>query len=127
MPVPAKVLKVVTFGYRYPRTSPLGAEIVLDARCLCEDPAEKTDLHALTGLDPEVRQYLQALPDVQRFVNAGIAAATDPAVSYLAVGCHSGRHRSVYIAERIAEYFHVTAEHLDMLRVPDADDAPDFV
>lgn len=117
--------RVLTFGYRYPRPSPIGAALVLDARCLI-DPAEKRDLGTLTGFDVAVREYLGGMPDVQRFIAAGVAAAR-AGVPCLAVGCHSGRHRSVYIAERIAETLGVTAEHLDILRVPDADIAPDYI
>lgn len=125
-------MRVLSFGYRYPRTDSIGADIVLDARCLKEDPAQHEALHALSGLDEPVRDYLQSLPDVQAFMGAGYQAANaldgwkDGAV--LAVGCHSGRHRSVYIASVIAERMGVKAEHLDMDRpVPTVDDAPDFV
>lgn len=120
-------LKVLSFGYRYPRTAPVGADVVMDARCLCEDPAEKTDLRTLTGLDPACKDFLSKLPDVQRFINAAIGAAGDPSVNVLAVACHSGRHRSVYIAERLGAYFGCPVEHLDMLRTPDADIAPNYI
>lgn len=121
-------MKIITFGYRYPRTEPVGAVVILDARCLKEDPAEKTELGPLTGLDEKVRLYLTELPDVQKFVNAATLSTTDlERQDTIAIACHSGRHRSVYIAEEVAKRIGASTEHLDIDRPAGGpDDAPDF-
>lgn len=125
-------MKFVTFGYRYKREAPVGANVVLDLRCLSEDPAQHEAIHALSGQDAAVVQYLDSLPDVERFYEGAKAlsehfASTAPE-SVIGVACHSGRHRSVYMAERLArEIPGASVEHLDIHRVPSEDFAPDFV
>lgn len=121
-------MKVVTFGYRYKRDKPVGADVVLDARCLKEDPAEKETLGKLTGLDDQVIKYLRDLPDVQRFTRAAISVGYEvPAKGTMAIACHSGRHRSVFVAEQLAKVLRCRVEHLDIDREPTEDNAPDFV
>jgi len=122
-------MRLITFGYRYKRDAPIGADIVFDARCLLEDPAEKEELANFTGRDLPVIQYLNGLPDVQNFVVAAVGGAAPFSAKpfVVAVACHSGRHRSVYIAERVAKILGVEVEHLDMTRVPCEDFAPDCV
>lgn len=127
-------MRIVTFGYRYKRQTPLGADIVLDARCLKEDPAQKqVVLRALTGKDDIVRAYLDGLPDVQTFVHAAIMMVKATVMlNAIAIGCHSGRHRSVYVAESLYNYltsqgFVCELVHLDMDRLEGEDNAPDFV
>jgi UPF0042 nucleotide-binding protein len=129
-------MKIVTFGYRYPRPAALAvpADVLLDARVLAEDPAEKAGIGKYTGLDAPVRDYLAGLPDVHRFIMSAIPAALAlPDGGTFAVACHSGRHRSVYIAEVVARALretgrHATVEHLDIDRAAGGpDDAPDTV
>jgi UPF0042 nucleotide-binding protein len=126
-------MNIITFGYRYPRATPIDTDMVLDARCLKEDPAEKEQLGHLTGLDEQVQKYLQALPDVQHFINAGkwvvTSLSTQMKSPTLAVACHSGRHRSVYIAEQIAKGFvNAQVQHLDIDRPAGGPDlAPDVI
>jgi UPF0042 nucleotide-binding protein len=71
-------------------------------------------LRGLTGKDPPVIDYLASDPSVNRmltslidFLSQRIAEFTQANRSYLtiAVGCTGGQHRSVYIAERLAEHF----------------------
>lgn len=134
-------MRIQTFGYRYGSPNLKDCDMVFDARCLAEDPAEKASLGHLTGQDKAVQDYLAGLPDVQRFI-AGVFGAMDGAHGWvavkergfqnIAVACHSGRHRSVYIAEQVADRLRqvgvtVTVEHLDMDRKPDEDLAPDFI
>ena len=122
---------IKTFGYRYSHPTTLGADVVFDARCLREDPAEKASLGPLTGQDPDVRDYLSNLEDVQKFVDAAVWAVNS-GLPVVAIGCHSGRHRSVYIAEELAKEAKgmgilCEVEHLDMLRQPTEDLAPDVI
>lgn len=67
----------------------------------------------LSGRDPEVRAFLEREPAVGEYI-AHIRTlvdhvlprieADDRAYLTLAVGCTGGRHRSVYIIERLAEH-----------------------
>ncbi|MBF6022654.1 RNase adapter RapZ [Lysobacter niastensis] len=100
-----------SFAYR--RGVPRDADFVFDARCL-PNPHWEPSLRPLSGRDAGVREYLEAQADVQRFV-AQISEFLDTWLprlredntrSYVTVafGCTGGRHRSVYLAERMAEH-----------------------
>lgn len=101
-------VQVISFSYRY--GLPREADIVFDARFLTNphyDPA----LRDLTGRDRPVGRAIEADPDLQVFLEGieSMLAALLPRYqeegkSHLsvAVGCTGGRHRSVYVAERIA-------------------------
>jgi len=92
---------------------PLDADWVLDARML-PNPHYDPLLRPLTGRDGAVIDYLDGEDAVQRFF-ADVRAFLErwlPEVvkenrSYLtvALGCTGGRHRSVYLAERLAAAF----------------------
>nr|MBP6655387.1 RNase adaptor protein RapZ [Propionivibrio sp.]MBP6710853.1 RNase adaptor protein RapZ [Propionivibrio sp.]MBP7524137.1 RNase adaptor protein RapZ [Propionivibrio sp.] len=92
---------------------PLDAELVFDVRCL-PNPHYEPDLRPLTGRDPPVIDFLEAEPDVlrmrddiARFVETWLPAYIRDNRSYLTVGigCTGGQHRSVYIAEWLAQHF----------------------
>src|SRR5207244_11893815 len=68
----------------------------------------------LTGLDAEVVAFLEREPkvgtmlgDIRRFVETWLPAYGQDSRSSLtvAVGCTGGRHRSVYLVERLGAYF----------------------
>ncbi len=106
-----RTLLFESFGYA--RGIPLDADWVIDARML-PNPHYDAALRPLTGRDAPVIAYLEAQEQVQRFLG-DVRAFLErwlPEVerdnrSYLtvAVGCTGGRHRSVYLAERLAAAF----------------------
>lgn len=92
---------------------PLDADWVVDARML-PNPHYVAELKELTGRDAPVVAFLDAQDIVQRFLGdlRGFLARWLPEVARdnrssltLAVGCTGGRHRSVYLAERLAQAF----------------------
>lgn len=99
-----------SFAYR--RGVPADADFVFDARCL-PNPHWDARLRPLSGRDREVREYLDAQPEVGEYV-AQVAAFLDtwlPRIqadtrSYVTVafGCTGGKHRSVYLAETFAAH-----------------------
>jgi UPF0042 nucleotide-binding protein len=105
------VLQVESFAFR--DGLPLDADWVIDARML-PNPHYDPRLRPLTGRDAAVIAYLDGQEPVQRFledVRAFLARWLPEMVkenrSYLtvAIGCTGGRHRSVYLAERLAAAF----------------------
>ena len=100
-----------SFGYRH--GIPGDADFVFDVRSL-PNPYWQPELRKLTGRDAAVIAYLEAQPSVGAMI-AAIAAFLDRRIaefaqadrSYLtiAIGCTGGQHRSVYIADRLAEHF----------------------
>jgi UPF0042 nucleotide-binding protein len=100
-----------SFAYR--RGVPSDADFVLDARAL-PNPHWDATLRPLSGRDAGVRDYLDADPDVALFVQQ-VSSFLDTWLpklksegtrSYvtIAFGCTGGRHRSVYLAERLARH-----------------------
>jgi UPF0042 nucleotide-binding protein len=103
-----------SFGYKH--GIPGDADFVFDVRSL-PNPYWEHSLRRLTGQDPEVIQYLSAhasvnnlLASLVEFLTHRIDEFAQANRSYLtiAIGCTGGQHRSVYIAERLAEHFRAT-------------------
>jgi len=100
-------------SFAYKQGVPIDANLVFDVRCL-PNPFYVPALKPLTGLDPQVAQYLASVPDVdqmiddiRRFLERWMPMYVQENRSYLtiAIGCTGGQHRSVYVAERLAELF----------------------
>ncbi len=100
-----------SFAYR--DGIPLDADWVLDCRML-PNPHYDPQLRAFTGRDSAVAEYLGRDAAVQRWLEdvRALLARWLPEIarenrSYVtvAIGCTGGRHRSVYLAERLAEAF----------------------
>lgn len=101
---------VTSFSYRH--GLPRDADLVFDVRFL-RNPHYLANLRPLTGRDPAVAAFIEADPDFPPFF-AQLCAWLQPILpryenegkSYLtiAVGCTGGRHRSVYLAERLARW-----------------------
>ncbi|MGE3905896.1 MAG: RNase adapter RapZ [Reyranellaceae bacterium] len=122
---PGLRLVVVSFSYR--RGLPREADLVFDARFLA-NPHYVPALKPLSGRDRAVAEYVEADPDFAAFLN-GIKSLVGPLLpryekegkSYLtvAVGCTGGRHRSVFVAETLAQWLarlgkSVTLAHRDL-------------
>ncbi|MBW8311175.1 MAG: RNase adapter RapZ [Rhizobium sp.] len=99
-------------SFAYKRGLPADADFVFDARAL-PNPHWDARLRPLSGRDAAVREHLDQNPVVQEFV-AQVQAFLENWVprfeaetrSYLTIafGCTGGRHRSVYLAERLAAH-----------------------
>ena len=110
-PAEGMTLMFESFGFKY--GIPLDADLVFDVRCL-PNPHYDPRLRPLTGRDQPVIDFLQGVPEVGRmsqdihdFVANWLPAYVRDNRSYLtvAIGCTGGQHRSVYIAEWLAERF----------------------
>ena len=100
-----------SFGFKY--GIPLDADLVFGVRCL-PNPHYDPSLRPLTGRDQPVIEFLENIPEVERmaqdirqFVANWLPAYLRDNRSYLtvAIGCTGGQHRSVYLAEWLAERF----------------------
>jgi len=102
-----------SFAYR--DGIPLDADWVLDCRML-PNPHYDPQLRPFTGRDSAVAEYLgrdaavqRWLEDVRSLLERWLPEIARENRSYVtvAIGCTGGRHRSVYLAERLAEAFRV--------------------
>ncbi len=98
-----------SFGYKH--GLPIDSDLVLDVRFL-PNPHWDEALRPLTGLDPQVRDYVITNDDAQAFLDKLVdllemllPAYRDEGKAYLsiAIGCTGGRHRSVAIAEALRD------------------------
>ncbi|HEU4442080.1 MAG TPA: RNase adapter RapZ [Burkholderiales bacterium] len=107
----ALTLLFESFAYR--DGIPLDADWVLDCRMLA-NPHYDPQLRPFTGRDAPVIEFLARDPSVQRWLEDArallarwlpeIVRENRSAVT-VAIGCTGGRHRSVYVAERLAADF----------------------
>ena len=100
-----------SFGFKH--GIPLDADMVFDVRCL-PNPHYDPELRPLTGMDAPVAAFLEAnanaremRADIRDYVEKWLPCFVRDNRAYLtvAIGCTGGRHRSVYLAETLADYF----------------------
>jgi UPF0042 nucleotide-binding protein len=107
---PGLGVQVVSFAYR--NGLPRDADLVFDVRFLA-NPHYQPDLRPLSGRDAPVAVFIERDSGCASFID-GLTAMLSALLpryegegkSYLtiAVGCTGGRHRSVYVAERLAAW-----------------------
>ena len=102
-------ISLESFGFKH--GLPADADLVFDVRCL-PNPYWEPALRPLNGRDPAVREFLAKqlqvqvmVDDIAAFLQRWIPRYKDSQRAYLtvAIGCTGGRHRSVYVAEAVAE------------------------
>jgi RNase adapter protein RapZ len=102
-------LLLQSFGFKH--GLPADADFVFDVRCL-PNPYWQLNLRHLTGLDQEVISFLENSSLVQEmtkkiviFIKDWLECFKVDYRSYItiALGCTGGKHRSVYLANHIAE------------------------
>jgi UPF0042 nucleotide-binding protein len=100
-----------SFGYKH--GIPGDADFVFDVRSL-PNPYWEDALRKLTGCDAAVIEYLAGfaavrsmIADLTAFLEKRVGEFSQANRSYLtiAIGCTGGQHRSVYIAEQLAQHF----------------------
>ncbi len=100
---------LASFGFKH--GLPADADFVFDVRCL-PNPYWEPALRSLTGRDRPVREFLENQPQVQAMVDDITAflqrwipryKETQRAYLTVAIGCTGGQHRSVHVAEAVAE------------------------
>lgn len=123
-------IAVQSFSYR--RGLPREADIVFDVRFL-KNPYYDRALRPLSGRDAPIGAFIEADPAFAPFFEGlgGLITSLLPRYaqegkSYLTIafGCTGGRHRSVYVAERLARLIEAMGQRV-ALRHRDADRVED--
>ena len=118
-------ITVQSFGFKY--GMPAEADWVLDLRFL-PNPFYLASMKNLTGNSKKVREYVLGFPEAQAFITCITDLILQLIPHYiregkynlvLALGCTGGHHRSVAVANRIAEILeskrkHVVVMHRDL-------------
>ncbi|PTX57282.1 UPF0042 nucleotide-binding protein [Litoreibacter ponti] len=122
-------LSVSLQSFSYKRGVPHGVDMVFDCRFL-RNPHWEAELRPLTGEDPKVAEYVQQDPryaeffaKIRELTEMLLPAYREEGKSYLTIGfgCTGGRHRSVSVAENMAEAlankgWQVSIRHREMER-----------
>ncbi len=103
------LITCLAFGYK--NGAPADAAIVIDVRFL-DNPYWVPELRDLSGRDPAVAEFVMKQPAAGRLLDDVTKLARDFLPLYLngrrkhvvvAFGCSGGRHRSVVLAEQLAD------------------------
>ena len=122
-------LALMSFGFA--RGLPRNADLVFDMRFL-RNPHWEKELRDLTGLDQAVSDHIAgdavyeaALGQIEALLLTLLPRYRAEGKSYVSIafGCTGGRHRSVHVAERVAERlraagFSPTVDHRDLATPP---------
>ena len=114
-------------SFAYKRGTPLDADFVFDVRCL-PNPYWIEELKNFNGLEDPIKDYFASMTTVQDmidqidgFIDQWLSKFHEAGRVYLtvAIGCTGGRHRSVYVVERLAQIFterglHVHKRHNEL-------------
>lgn len=103
-------VNVMAFGFKY--GMPLDADLVFDVRCF-PNPFYIDDLKAKTGNNKEVQDYVMKFSTVRKFMKKlndmmmfllPLYTEEGKVSLSVAIGCTGGKHRSVTIANKLAEF-----------------------
>ncbi len=120
-------INVMAFGFKY--GMPLDADLVFDVRCF-PNPFYIDELKHKTGNDKDVQDYVMSFPTAVKFMEKLQDMMSFMIPLYveegkislsIAVGCTGGKHRSVTMANKLAEYlkscgYTVNVTHRDIGR-----------
>ncbi len=100
---------IQSFGFKY--GLPIDSDFVFDVRCL-PNPHYDKDIRQFNGLDEPIIDFLKKegkvkkmIDDIYNMVSPWIKEFSLDNRNYLtiSIGCTGGKHRSVYIAEKLAQ------------------------
>lgn len=123
-------INLLSFGFKY--GIPIDADFVFDVRIL-PNPHWNPELRAKTGIDTEVEHFFNQYPevaemqqDIYTFLNRWLPdfLHNNRHSITVAIGCTGGKHRSVFITERLTEQLsdslpkalHVVSKHREKAR-----------
>ena len=120
---------IVLQSFAFKRGVPQDVDFLFDARIL-PNPYWQKELRSLTGRDKAVSRWLERdqsvlkmTLDIENFMKTWLPEFQGTQRSYvtIGIGCTGGRHRSVYLTEKLAKTLHkdhdkVLIHHREMSR-----------
>ncbi len=122
-----RTLSVVLTSFSFKRGIPREADMVFDVRFL-RNPHYDPGLRQLTGLDSSVGKYIESdigfadfFTNLTTLITPLLPRYLEEGKNYLtiAIGCTGGRHRSVYIVQKLGGFlqqagYNMTLRHRDL-------------
>ena len=111
---------IQSFGFK--NGVPADTDFVFDVRCL-PNPHWEAGLKALTGRDQAVVKYLESYAEVEEMFDSILGFLTNWTPRFekenrsymtISIGCTGGKHRSVYLVERISAAMRQQRENLSI-------------
>ena len=109
-------VRIFSFSYLYnglpEDTSGNGGGFIFDCRYIY-NPGRHAEFASLTGLDEPVKKFLDEQKEMQEFLNNMYNIVSPAVENYISrnftdlmvsFGCTGGQHRSVYSAQKLADY-----------------------
>jgi len=118
--IPSLSVLIQSFGYKF--GIPQDSDFVFDVRCL-PNPYWQPELRPYSGLDQQITDFLQNRPEtkqilqyLEHFLDIWVPNFTSNNRSYMtiSIGCTGGRHRSVYIVEKLLHYLSKHGQNIQM-------------
>lgn|SRR5678815_4238150 len=113
-----KPAKIVSFGFKYGMPVDSVRHTVIDVRGpFRRNPHRIPALRARNGLDPAVGADILRTEQFNykwARLQERIIDAVKGGVTVVYLGCTGGRHRSVYLADRLGRDWQVPVEHRDL-------------
>ncbi|MCF6287778.1 MAG: RNase adapter RapZ [Proteobacteria bacterium] len=113
-------LSLLLQSFAFKRGVPFDADFVFDARCL-PNPFWEKSLREYCGRDKEIKEFLdnkqmaqEFYQDIYTLVAKWLPSFAEHDRSYLtiAIGCTGGKHRSVYLIEKLYQQLQNTQENI---------------
>lgn len=113
-------ITIESFGFK--NGVPIDADLMFDVRFL-PNPYWESDIRHLNGKDKVIQEYLGKFEETNQFINNTAAYLERWLPTYLtsyrtyltiAIGCTGGKHRSVYVTEKIAEILNKSYDALNI-------------
>ena len=104
-------MRVEIESFSYNEGVPHDANLIFDVRFL-PNPYYYEELIELTGMDKKVKDYLETYPEIESYFSTVLKlcrmtiegfAGSGRNFMKIAIGCTGGKHRSVYVADRLFE------------------------
>lgn len=111
-------INIITFGFKH--GMPNDVDLVFDVRFI-ENPYYIEELREKTGLQKEVQDYVMGKKEAKMFLEklkdmvdflVPLYVKEGKGQLSIAIGCTGGRHRSVTLAEKLAEHLEQTCHKI---------------
>lgn len=116
-------VEILSFGYLH-NDIPSGDGLTIDLRHKLRDPHTSPAMRQMTGLDPVVRDHVRNTPGAHDVTSSIVRRVLTLLHGYaddnrelvrVFIGCQGGRHRSVAIADYVAEWLRDNGIGVDVI------------